>query len=205
MSSLLTYTLNTRWLREGCCRYLRSDVPDRLAPEDIRWLLEHNVRTVIDLRAPEEAAKRPCPLASHPDFQYHPMPVSTGDILPLCPEDVPRSYHAMVDAQMARILELAESAPSNVLYFCNAGKDRTGVLSALLLRRMGAGRQEIIDNYLVTVENLREMLADFVAKRPELSLAVVTPRAWYMEMFLDDMDCMERTFGKEISRWNRTP
>ena len=70
---------------------------------------------------------------------------------------------------------------------------------------MGAGRQEIIDNYLVTAENLREMLADFVAKQPELSLAVVTPRAWYMEMFLDDMDRMERTFGKEIARWNRTP
>jgi len=77
------------------------------------------------------------------------------------------------------------------------------VLSALLLRRMGASRQEIIDNYLITAENLREMLAEFVAKRPELSLNVVTPQAWYMEMFLDDMDNMERTFGKEISKWNQ--
>ena len=50
MASLLTYTLNTRWLREGCTRYLRSDVPDRLSEEEIGWLLEHNIRTVIDLR-----------------------------------------------------------------------------------------------------------------------------------------------------------
>ena len=121
----------------------------------------------------------------------------------LCPEDVPRSYHNMVNGQMAEILTIAESAPTGVLYFCNAGKDRTGVLSALLLRRMGASRQEIIDNYLITAENLREMLAEFVAKRPELSLNVVMPRAWYMEMFLDDMDNMERTFGKEISKWNQ--
>lgn len=204
MSSLLTYTLNTRWLREGCTRYLRSDVPDRLSQADIDWLLNQNIRTVIDLRSQPETEKRPCPLKTHPAFTYYHRPVSNGDIVPRSPEDVPRSYHAMVNTQMAEILKLAESAPTGVLYFCNAGKDRTGVLSALLLRRMGASRQEIIDNYLITAENLREMLAEFVAKRPELSLNVVTPRAWYMEMFLDDMDNMERTFGKEISQWNQT-
>ncbi len=204
MASLLTFTLNTRWLREGCTRYLRSDVPDRLSEKDILWLLEHDIRTVIDLRSQSETEKRPCPLKNHPDFTYYHRPVSNGDIVPLCPEDVPRSYHNMVNGQMAEILTIAESAPTGVLYFCNAGKDRTGVLSALLLRRMGASRQEIIDNYLITAENLREMLAEFVAKRPELSLNVVMPRAWYMEMFLDDMDNMERTFGKEISKWNQT-
>jgi len=203
MASLLTFTLNTRWLREGCTRYLRSDVPDRLSEKDILWLLEHDIRTVIDLRSQPETEKRPCPLKNHLDFTYYHRPVSNGDIVPLCPEDVPRSYHNMVNGQMAEILTIAESAPTGVLYFCNAGKDRTGVLSALLLRRMGASRQEIIDNYLITAENLREMLAEFVAKRPELSLNVVMPRAWYMEMFLDDMDNMERTFGKEISKWNQ--
>ena len=203
MASLLTFTLNTRWLREGCTRYLRSDVPDRLSEKDILWLLEHDIRTVIDLRSQPETEKRPCPLKNHPDFTYYHRPVSNGDIVPLCPEDVPRSYHNMVNGQMAEILTIAESAPTGVLYFCNADKDRTGVLSALLLRRMGASRQEIIDNYLITAENLREMLAEFVAKRPELSLNVVMPRAWYMEMFLDDMDNMERTFGKEISKWNQ--
>lgn len=191
MASLLTSTLNTRCLREGSYRYIRSDVPDKLTEEDIAWLLEHDVRTIVDLRALNEADKRPCPLAEHPAFTYHRMPVSTGDITPLCPQDVPRSYMAMADRQMDNILQLVENAPTNVLYFCNAGKDRTGVLSALLLRRMGASRREIIDNYLLTAPNLKEMLAEFVAKRPELSLAVVTPRAWYMETFLDLIDARE--------------
>ena len=185
MASLLSTTLNTRLLREGSFRYIRSDVPDKLNDADIAWLREHNVRTIVDLRAPAEAAKRPCPLAELPDFVYHSIPVSTGDIVPLCPEDVPRSYMAMADETMERIVELVEQAPTNVMYFCNAGKDRTGVLSAILLQRMGASRQEIVDNYLITAENLREMLAAFVAQRPELSLSVVTPRAWYMETFLD--------------------
>ena len=191
MASLLTYTLNTRLLREGSFRYIRSDVPDRLSDEDIRWLLDHDVRTVVDLRALDEAAKRPCPLENHPDFFYHHMPVSTGDIVPHCAEDVPRSYMAMADEKMEEIIALVENAPTNVLYFCNAGKDRTGVLSALLLRRMGASRQEIVDNFLITADNLKEMLADFVAKRPELSIHVVTPRAWYMETFLDRFEARE--------------
>ncbi len=191
MASLLTYTLNTRWLREGCTHYLRSDVPDRLSDADIAWLLAHDVRTVVDLRALNEAEKRPCPLENHPAFTYHHMPVSTGDIVPLCVEDVPRSYMAMADEKMEKIVAMVENAPSNVLYFCNAGKDRTGVLSALLLRRMGASRQEIVDNYLITAENLKEMLAEFVSKRPELSLHVVTPRAWYMETFLDRYEARE--------------
>jgi len=117
--------------------------------------------------------------------------VSTGDIVPLCVEDVPRSYMAMADEKMEEIIALVENSPTNVLYFCNAGKDRTGVLSALLLRRMGASRQEIVDNYLITAENLKEMLAEFVSKRPELSLHVVTPRAWYMETFLDRYEARE--------------
>ena len=185
MASLLSTTLNTRLLREGSFRYIRSDVPDKLNDADISWLREHNVRTIVDLRAHSEAAKRPCPLATLSDFTYHSIPVSTGDIVPLCPEDVPRSYMAMADETMERIVALVEQAPTNVMYFCNAGKDRTGVLSAILLQRMGASRQEIVDNYLITADNLKEMLAAFVAQRPELSLSVVTPRAWYMETFLD--------------------
>ena len=175
MASLLSTTLNTRFVREGSYRYIRSDVPDKLNEDDIAWLLEHNVRTIVDA------------------FTYHSIPVSTGDIVPLCPEDVPRSYMAMADDTMEQIIRLVEAAPTNVMYFCNAGKDRTGVLSALLLQRMGASRQEIVDNYLITAENLREMLAAFVAQRPELSLSVVTPRAWYMETFLDRYNARNST------------
>ena len=61
MASLLTYTLNTRWLRQGCSRYLRSDVPDRLSEADIQWLLQHDIRTVIDLRSCPRPKSGPVP------------------------------------------------------------------------------------------------------------------------------------------------
>ena len=61
MESLLHSTLNTRQLVPGSFRYLRSDVPDRITEEEKRFLLEHDVRLVIDLRADRERRERPCP------------------------------------------------------------------------------------------------------------------------------------------------
>lgn len=187
MGSLLKSTFNTRQLIAGSFRYVRSDVPDRITEEEKRWLLEKDVRTAVDLRSPQERQARPCPLEGDERFSYHAMPVTTGDLVPHCFEDVPRGYLDMVDGQMLRIVQFLEKAEGNVLYFCNAGKDRTGVVSALLLRRMGFSREEIIRDYVRSADNLREMLKDFVSGRPDLDLQVVTPRAWTMEQFLDQV------------------
>lgn len=184
MASLLQSTWNTRLLREGSFRFVRSDVPDHPTQADIDFLLAHQITTVIDLRAPHEYTARPCPLEQDDRFFYRHMPVSTGDIVPHCFEDVPESYLDMVDNQLERILQALWNAPTNALYFCNAGKDRTGVVSAVLLLRLGASRQEIVDNYVLSAPNLKTMLEDFVARRPDLKLEVVTPRAWTMEQFL---------------------
>lgn len=191
MSSLLNSTQNTRAILPDSLRYLRSDVPASLTESEIDWLRQQNIRCIVDLRSEKEQKKKPCPLSQQTDFVYHSLPVSGGNAVPACPDEVSASYVAMVDEQMEHIIYTIETSDCGVLYFCNAGKDRTGVLSALLLRRMGASRQEIVDNYLITAENLKEMLAEFVSKRPELSLHVVTPRAWYMETFLDRYEAQE--------------
>ena len=57
MSSLLQSTRNTRVLPTGEVRYIRSDVPKRLTGQEIQWLLEHHVTTLVDLRSEEEAAE----------------------------------------------------------------------------------------------------------------------------------------------------
>jgi protein tyrosine/serine phosphatase len=84
---------------------------------------------------------------------------------------------------MARIIETIESAPSGVLYFCAVGKDRTGVVSALLLKRAGASRQEIVDDYTASYENLKDLLDSWCCSNPDSE--VLIPKAIYMEEFLD--------------------
>ncbi len=188
MPSLLRTTQNTRQALPGSFRYLRSDAPIRPDAEDIAYLLAHDVRTLIDLRSEEERLRKPCPLAEHAGFTYHALPVTGGNAVPDTPEDVPRSYLRMADEQMARILRVIESAETNVLFFCTAGKDRTGVVSALLQRRTGLDRDEIMADYVRSAENLQERLAAFLARRPDVDPAIITPQAHFMEEFLDLLD-----------------
>ncbi len=184
MSSLLKSCKNCRALLPDSLKYIRSDVPVSLTEEEVAWLLANNIRCIIDLRSEEEQQQKPCSLAKTAGFRYHSLPVRGGNVIPASPELVSRSYLNMVDDQMERILRLIRESDCGVLYFCNAGKDRTGVVSALLLLELGADREQIIEDYLLSGENLREMLLAFAAADPSVDLQVITPQRRYMEEFL---------------------
>lgn len=187
MSSLLPHTRNTRPLRPGSLRYVRSDAPLDLDEADVRWLLDHDLRTLVDLRSPAEVAARPCPLAGRPEFRYLNCPVTDRFALPQSREEVARSYRSMVDEALWEIIRVIEEAETNVLYFCTAGKDRTGVVSALLLARMGVPRAEIVADYLLSGDNLRPSLEALAAREPRARLEVILPRPEYIDGLLDEL------------------
>ena len=85
MSSLFKSTLNTRALPTGNLRYIRSDVPDRLTDNEVKWLLENDITLIIDLREEKEYRKKHCRLEDEENFCYLPMPVSGGNIVPSSP------------------------------------------------------------------------------------------------------------------------
>ena len=62
------------------------------------------------------------------------------------------------------------------MYFCTAGKDRTGVVSALLLKKLGADEKTIVKDYMESKENLWEMLTTYVQNHPEVDLDIIVPR-----------------------------
>ena len=66
-------------------------------------------------------------------------------------------------------------AESNVLYFCGAGTDRTGVVSAIILRKLGYSDQTIIDDYMETKNNLMGFLTAYVAEHPEVDINTIVP------------------------------
>ena len=105
--------------------------------------------------------------------------------------DTPRSrehlhqvYRGMVDEQMERILRTITESETNVMYFCTAGKDRTGVVSALLLRRLGASDETIIEDYMLSRDNLLPMLTAYVQQHPEVDMDVIIPHRENMRRFL---------------------
>lgn len=82
----------------------------------------------------------------------------------------------MIDEQMNTILETILNATSNVMYFCTAGKDRTGVVSALLLKKLGAKEDLIIEDYMMSKENLIDMLTAYVKEHPEVDIDIIIPK-----------------------------
>ena len=91
----------------------------------------------------------------------------------------------MVDDNMNNIVNTILNADSNVMYFCNAGKDRTGVVTAIILFKLGYEKQYIINDYLLSAANLESELQLFVDNNPDVDINVITPKAEYIEEFLD--------------------
>ena len=176
MGSLLRSTRNTRALPTGDLRFIRSDFPGKLTDAEIMWLHEHDITTVIDLRDESECKERRCRLEDEDGFIYLHMPVTGGGGVPESPDAVAASYLAMLDEQMDRIIDAIMNAVGNVLYFCHAGKDRTGVVSAVILKRLGFDDRTIIDDYMETKDNLMDVLSKYVKEHPEVDINTIVPR-----------------------------
>ena len=184
MGSLLPSTRNTRALPTGTLRYIRSDVPENLTAAEIQWLLDNQITTVVDLRSEEERSQRPSCLAARSGFRYVSLPVAGGGSTPKSLEQLYTVYRQMLDETMVQIVDTIMNAASNTLYFCTAGKDRTGVVSAIILKRLGFGDEAVIEDYMMSKDNLMDMLTAYAGAHPEVDLDVIIPHRKNMERFL---------------------
>lgn len=184
MGSLFQSTRNTRVLPTGEVRYIRSDVPENLTEQEVSWLLAHNITTIVDLRSEEENARKPCCLEGQERFQYFHLPVTGGGDTPKSLEHLYMVYRQMVDEKMEKIVDTIMSAKSNVMYFCTAGKDRTGVVSAIILKRLGFSDEVIINDYMESKDNLMDMLTTYVGVHPEVDIEIIIPHRENMEQLL---------------------
>ena len=185
MGSLLKSTLNTRALPVGNLRYIRSDYPGKLTEQEVHWLLQNDITTIVDLREEKEYKARPCSLEKREGFTYYHLPVTGGGDTPESPDAVAGTYLRMLDEQMNKIIRTIMNAESNVMYFCGAGKDRTGVVSAIILKRLGYSDQIIIDDYMETKDNLMAFLISYAAEHPEVDINTIIPNEENIKKVLD--------------------
>ena len=183
--------------------FLRSDVQYASAPEDLDFLLAHGITTVIDLRGVQDTKAKPSGFALREGFRYFNFPIDEGSGIPGSPEEVPQSYLKIAGAaEMARVFRCMANAKTGVMFNCTAGKDRTGVVAAVLLLHAGVLPEEIVRDYVLTREYGKERL-ELVHKRfPEVDMRIVTPCESYMQEFLrlfaaafGDTKCYFRQLG----------
>jgi hypothetical protein len=149
--------VNVRALRGGI---VRGDSSAKLSEAGWRAAEAHGIRTVLDLRSAPECAGDPPPRSGIEvvrvplsDFERPPRPEpdDKGEGLRLWYGEH-LEHNAAGIAAAFRVLADAEGG---VLVHCLGGKDRTGIVSALLLRLGGATLAEIEADYMLSEVNLR--------------------------------------------------
>jgi protein-tyrosine phosphatase len=136
-------------------RLFRSNALIGATPGDRRCLQELGIATVIDLRSDHEVAWSDDPVA--PGARRHHLPL--GDLLERGddwerwrePEYVAERYFDLLCSGRASIAEafavLTDPAAYPAVVQCSLGKDRTGVVIALVLRAIGVPIGHIVEEY----------------------------------------------------------
>jgi len=150
----------TRWRT-----VFRADSLHRLAPEGQAHLLDAGLRTVIDLRRDTELMDAPNVLAQSGRVRYIWVSLSPNPTTPearreLTVDTLARAYRGMIHERHAELREiigtLAQPGALPALVHCTAGKDRTGIVSALLLALAGVDHATIAEDYALTASYLTD-------------------------------------------------
>ncbi len=159
----------TRWRR-----LFRADGLGELTEGDFEILRDIGIKTVIDLRAPYELERGQFDVTAHPVVYHHfPFIDSIPD-----PEEFDRrpdllegQYLEMLDhagEQIRAALEVLggpDALPA--VFHCTAGKDRTGLLSALLLSLLGVPEDTVVEDYALSQEAMGRLKEKIIAKYPD--------------------------------------
>jgi len=187
--------------------FIRTADLGRLTDADRDALAAAGVTLDIDLRTADEEAQSHDALADDARFDYQRISLMGTEKMDLqklmtsFPDSLGVAYAQWLGSnkpQFKQVFQrIAAQDEGTVLFHCTAGKDRTGVISGLLLDLAGVPRADIVHNYAVSAHYLEgqpkdsamnaQMMA-LMQQHPEIArkmagMAGTAPEN--MEMFLD--------------------
>ena len=188
---------------------LRADALDALDTDDVVTLADtFGLRHIIDLRSAGERMERGRGPLGDRDITYTEVEVVPRDALGARQAARERRFAAgdapdvIMSEGYVHLLELGAPAfaasvnaltidgGTPALFHCSAGKDRTGVLAALLLDLAGVEHDAIVDDYALTSERIEGVFgrlrgAEWFARlSDEIPAFVLDAQASTMEKFL---------------------
>lgn len=191
---------------------VRADAVGRLSTEGWKALVDYGIRTVIDLRGDHERADDPpgefpvdvrhIPFleASEPEWEVIADELERLAELPV-PEATREAYVIFLERFKpnvgAAFRTIAEAPEGGVVVHCVGGKDRTGLLTALLLHVAGVATEDIAADYALSEERLRPRhdawleAAETEAERKRLERITQTPPQAITGLFEE----LERRYG----------
>lgn len=168
-------------------RVFRSGSLAYATPQEVERLKTLGIKTVIDFRGLDEVIKHPDMTSYDPYFTYHHLVVNGNGRIPTSEDDVIDSYMEMIEEPISAkaIFDTIADAEGAILIHCTAGKDRTGVYTAILLSLVGVDPLDIQAEYLLSFAYLRERAKMLMSKDPTFPHCVLLPNMRYMEEFLE--------------------
>lgn len=155
--------IGDKTIKPNC--FLRSNELSKLNKNDVKVLKDHRLRTVIDLRTAIERGDAPDAVMEGVTNIH--IPVFTEAVMGITHEnnqnkikmlenlpDMVELYKTIVTdedcvSSLRKIFEIITSCDgdSAVLWHCTQGKDRCGIVSALLLFILGADKDTVYSDY----------------------------------------------------------
>jgi protein-tyrosine phosphatase len=190
--------------------FLRTDDLWRLTDGGAQALVDYGVSSVIDLRWPREREARPSVFqrGAH-GVRYTPVSLLDGseeEWNRKCPVVPKESWNCEVldraGSEMARVLKTVAKAPDGVVVFhCAAGKDRTGIIAAILLAVADVEPDEIAEDYAISTDYIRDTY--LAMHPPEVHEAVLEDVRCPPEQIYNMLAHLDERYGGTVSYLRR--
>jgi protein-tyrosine phosphatase len=155
---------------------LRADSIRKLSDAGWQALLDHGVSCIVDLRFHSELAADPprdipidvvhLSVLPEPDSEVWKEMDAIGDAEPDVATGTRAVYLEFLErfrVKFAQAIEAVASAPEGpVVIHCVGGKDRTGLVSALVLRLAGVSIADVAADYALSEHNLRSEASEWI-------------------------------------------
>ncbi len=149
---------------------LRSDSLHRLSVSSQQQLLDYGVRTIIDLRTPSEVNRKEYALSNASEIEYFNLPLIEDRSQVESIKDKQLLEHNCFfleerQRQIKTILETIATEQTTIVIHCSAGKERTGIIIALLLAVANVPVASIAEDYLKSAIALASPLYSSIRKQ----------------------------------------
>ncbi|MET0903209.1 MAG: tyrosine-protein phosphatase [Acidimicrobiales bacterium] len=175
----------------------RGDGVHRLVGDDLEKARGLGLRTVVDLRTEGEIDRSGRYRVEEHPVDWHHLPIfermwSEDDLVATdgAVDFLSRRYLDMLRSggpSIGRIVALAADG-SPLLFHCAAGKDRTGVVAAVLLALVGVSREEIVADYHATAGAMAAFVDWLTITHPEALDAMTSQPPEYLEAPIEAME-----------------
>ena len=202
----------------------RSAALEGLLAEDIDYLVGQNIKYVVDFRdnvdSRVKSAEVPGAIVKNINLlqnlykNYTPMEEYAKTInAKLASEHMKEIYYCLIVSESAingykEFFRHLLEADGATLFHCQAGKDRTGIAAYLFLKLLGAGYNDIIADYLQTIEAKKETNAKLLEKYKQNGLLaenlegveiLISVSSEYLEFAIKTIDNEFGSFENYIS------